>query len=99
MKLIILLLLIILLFIVLHNLKKEGFIGNFISVYDGKNFHYRFRDYIDGLDPNRMIVYDQFGYPLLIDKYSDLKFITPYNFRTFKGHVWNLPHDRKVIRV
>ena len=34
-----------------------------------------------------------------IDKYSDLKVITPYNFRTFKGHVWNLPHNRKVIRV
>ena len=99
MKVIILFFLILLLFYILYKKCEEGFIGNFISVYDGKNFHYRFRDYIDGLHQNRMIFYDQFGHPHLIDKYSDLKFITPLNYWNFKGYIWNLPHDRKVIRI
>ena len=99
MKVIILFLLILLLFYILYKKCKEDFIGNFISVYDGKNFHYRFRDFLDGSNPNRIIIYDKFGFPHLLDNYSDLKFITPNNFRYFKGHVWNLPHDRKVIRV
>ncbi len=99
MKVLILFLLTLLLFLLFYKKCKEEFVGNFISVYDGKNFHYRFRDFLDGYDSNKIIVYDRFGYPHLLDKYSDLKLITPNNYWNFKGHVWNLPHDRKVIRV
>ena len=103
MRLEIICLFILLLFILLIICNCRENFTNYLSVYDGKNFYMRFLDYIHGNHriPSRqrkgLIVSDLRGSPYLLNQYSDPYLVNP-NFQDFKGFLWQMPHNRRIIR-
>lgn len=100
--------LIIFLFIVLYKTTEK--FHNYLSVYDGDKSYMRFLDYIHGypqypfnlrypINPRKgLILTDLRGDPHLIDYRSDPLIVNP-EAQDYKGMVWGMPHNRKIIVI
>ena len=81
------------------NKKKEAF-TNFLSVADDRDLYVRYLDYLhEGYKMNKeFVIYDIYGVPHLINKYSNPYIISQSN-PNFKGHFFQMPHDLKIIKL
>ena len=85
-------------------LKKYEAFTNYLSVYDGDKSYMNFIDYIHSFYNypyyyNRgYVLSDLRGQPHLINQYSDPYLVNP-NMIHHHGMYFNMPHNRKIIRI
>ena len=85
--------------------KSEKFM-NFLSVNDNRDLYVRYLDYLHGghhiPTHHRMnmgyYIYDIYGFPHFINNYSN-PYLMRQNLPHFKGYYFNMPHDRKIIKI